>query len=83
MFGPREYQDSNESLAIRSADPQRELHGDPRWPNLHSLASPPFCQRRLQLRYLHKQLSKSRVPTPFTIPTGIWELDLLHLSDEK
>jgi hypothetical protein len=42
-----------------------------------------FCQRRLQLRYLHKQLSKSRVPTPFTIPTGIWELDLLHLSDEK
>ena len=30
IFGVREYQDSNESLATRTAEPQRELDGDPR-----------------------------------------------------
>ena len=30
IFAVREYQDSNESLATRTAEPQRELDGDPR-----------------------------------------------------
>jgi hypothetical protein len=30
IFGVREYQDSNESLATKTAEPQRELNGDPR-----------------------------------------------------